>query len=367
MAGPDGGSDIDWAPYHNRGEAACFLFRLVDRMLGPDVGVVWTAWDAAIVLRKPILDNLGFGHSAIFRWHPAGHGALPPPAVPNNPVPATNFFADFLANKDNEHKISFGFDVLAIVVATAIAVAATPVAAALAFLALIGAGVCALLDGAYLALRYFSGGSVESRSASATAWDNDPVIGNLSIVGLALTMPDFFINGAATVKNIPKALGELKGKPAKMAAEVAAEQAKAADLGAEAAQLSTVSEEAAALARNSQRASALSKAQLAAASEVLGARAQKIAQAAGEAYARGEALQATLHTRIMHEMAAESAKFAAEKGSLLVGSNTAIGYFVYDNWVSQHMLPPHAAVSYQFNANPGSFIMTVATSHQSRV
>jgi hypothetical protein len=360
MAGGDGGVQIDWAPYLSRGEAACFLFRLVDRMLGPDVGVVWTAWDAAIVLRKPRLDNLGYGQSAVFRWHPAGHGPLPAPAPPANAVPATNFFTNFFANKDNEHKIGFGFDVLAIVVATAITVAATPVATAIGLLALLGAGICALLDGEYLAMRYFSGGSVESRTAGAAAWDNDPLVGNLSVIGLVLTLPDFFINGPATVKSIPKALEELKGKPAVLAAEVAAQQNKAAKLGGAAANLADRSAE---LARQSQRASALSRSRLLEASDMLGARAEKIAKSAGEAYAQGEKLQAELHTKIMHEMA----DFAAEKGSTAVGSPTSIGYFAYDNWLSKYMLPPHPAVSYQFNRNPGTFIMTVATSHQSKV
>jgi hypothetical protein len=339
-------------------------------MLGPHVGVVWSTWTAAIVLRKPKLDSLGFGHSAVFKWHPVAHGPLPPPAPATSAaVPATNFLTKFLADKDKEHEISFGFDILAVVVATAIAIPAAGALGTISLVALTGAAICTLLDGAYLTLRYFLGGSVEEKSASATAWDNDPLIGNLSIIGLVLTLPDFFINGAATVKSIPKAVEALRGKPAALIAEAAAPGARGAKLSAAA---SSLESRAAELAAQSRRGNALSRSRLMEASSMLGARAEKIAQAAEEAYKKGEAMQASLHAKIIQEMLNETGKFIAEKGSVVVGSPAAIGYGIHDNWdklswAGRHMMLGMANSMYRYNMNPGSFITTVATSHQSPV
>jgi len=370
------GSDgIDWAPYRNRGEAAFVLCQLINRLLDPDIGILWYCYGndkgSAIVLRKARPNKFGFGHSVIFRWHPVHHGPLPPPDPPKETVSAVKFFTDFLTDSDNEHAISFGFDVLAIIATTAIAIpagAAVGTAGAIVTAAaLIGAFLCAMIDGAYLTLRHLLGGSVEEKSASSTAWDHDPLIGNLSILGVALTLPDFFMHSAATAKDIGKAVRELRARPGALKGEVLAQQARARRLGTAAAGFESRAEE---LTAQSERVSALSASRLADSAKMLGDRAKRIAAAAKDAHDRSVYLQDKLHAKIIHEMATGTGAFVAEKAGL-VGTPTSVGYSIHDNmdkisWVQANLLPFLAGGFGGFGGLPGTFVFNVATSHTSQ-
>lgn len=130
---------VDWTPYANSGEAIFCLSRFVDNAFSSDVGIIWCSENICTLIRAPRYDSDGYGESFVFQWLPAS----PPPAPPEKPgflQKLAKLFEDgmeaygqaeyeqglamqaegqaisnWLANKDNEHKISMALDVLGLV------------------------------------------------------------------------------------------------------------------------------------------------------------------------------------------------------------------------------------------------------------
>ena len=129
---------IDWTPYLNRGEAAYCLTQFTDAALSPDIGIVWCSSNCCTLIRKPKLDRDGYGFSVIMRWHPVPPPPPPPPklnfwqkadklfwdameasgeaqlAEAQANMAMSNAILGWLTNKDTEHKIGIGFDLLAL-------------------------------------------------------------------------------------------------------------------------------------------------------------------------------------------------------------------------------------------------------------
>lgn len=60
-----------WGPYRTAFDARTCLARFVDKVCGPDVGIVWAADGDIYALRAPRRDSENFGDIIVFQWLPA--------------------------------------------------------------------------------------------------------------------------------------------------------------------------------------------------------------------------------------------------------------------------------------------------------
>jgi hypothetical protein len=234
---------IDWTPYLNGGEAAYCLTRFTNAALSPDIGIVWCSSNACTLIRKPKLDQDGYGFSVIMRWHP-----VPPPPPP--PVKksfwqkAETIFwnameqsgeaqlaesqadlamgqalLDLLSQPKTEHKLGLGFDLLALAgfgmlfipglgEAEMAFFALSRLAQLTAVAAASGASCATIVDGNYLRLLYFGDGTAQQRADSAEGWEKSDTATTLSVAALILALPDFAVGGVATFRDLTDGLPE---------------------------------------------------------------------------------------------------------------------------------------------------------------
>ena len=322
---------IDWTPYLNRGEATYCLARFTDTALSPDIGIVWCSSDCCTLIRKPKLDAEGYGFSVIMRWHPV---SPPPPSPPKQNfwqraekvfwdamatsgeaqlaesqanIEMSNAILGWLGNKDNEHKIGIGFDLLALAgfgmlfipglgEAEMAFFALSRLAQVTSVAAFAGASCATIVDGNYIRLRYFGDGNVEKERHDAEAWEGSDTATTLSVAALVLALPDFAVGGIATARDLttglPKEISEAK-------AAAAADRSHAAGAAKKADSISPGNK--VKITRLKERAAALSK-------------------RADEAARRARRLRVKFYSTLLLN--------APSSG---LGTPTAVGYFAHDD------------------------------------
>ena len=60
-----------WGPYRDAFDARTCLGRFVDKVCGPDVGIVWAGAGDIYALRAPRRDSENYGETVVFQWLPA--------------------------------------------------------------------------------------------------------------------------------------------------------------------------------------------------------------------------------------------------------------------------------------------------------
>jgi hypothetical protein len=333
---------MNLGPYATAGEATFCLGRFADAAGGPGLGLIWSDGTACTLLRKPQYDADGFGYSLIVEWR-GGRGAPPLPQNPTMVQRVVKFFEDaitasgerklaelqsdmaigqevstWLGNKDHEHAVSFGFDILAIV---CVAMLFIPVVGevemavgavveggeALATAAKVtgviaggGAMLGAYVDGRYLGTRYFVGAD------AAKEWDESPQAATLSMAAAILALPDFAVGGVMLVQDVgrfSKAATAARESTEALRTAEAAKAAKAQSL------LDRIPEEPAWKAKHLVRKSG-----------EVSARAAKFGKKADEAAGRAMKLQYKIYTLML-----------LNAPSTFIGTPTAEAYFKHDN------------------------------------
>jgi hypothetical protein len=236
---------INWAPYSNEGEASFCLTQFINKVLSPDIGIIWCSTDACALIRKATPDADGFSYTVVMDWHPV----LPPPPPPPKPslwqkvekifwdemeqegerevaygqanLAFGQAVVDFFGSKDGEHITGLAFDVLGVVCFIALFIPGVG-EAELGFVAAIKAGQMALtagrvtaglavagtmlaarVDGTYVLLRYRDG------EEAARNWEESPEATKESIAAAILALPDFLVGGAMLARDLATLPGRI--------------------------------------------------------------------------------------------------------------------------------------------------------------
>ncbi len=128
---------MSWGPYFGQAEASVHLSRFADATVGRETGILFSDGQTCMVLRQPVLDADGLGHSMIARWMPApagadaridaadrervrtgdddgGRGAI---ARAQGEMALGQALARFLGSETGEHAVGMAFDLLGLLAA----------------------------------------------------------------------------------------------------------------------------------------------------------------------------------------------------------------------------------------------------------
>ncbi|HQT62363.1 MAG: hypothetical protein B7X09_00250 [Acidiphilium sp. 21-66-27] len=216
---------MSWGPYFGQAEASVHLSRFADATVGRETGILFSDGQTCMVLRQPVLDADGLGHSMIARWMPP-HPPAPTPGLmqrienvferamtmegeaaiarAQGEMALGQALARFLGSETGEHAVGMAFDLLGLLAA-----------ALLLFVPGVGEaeiGVLAASTGSLAGTGSLLGAIVDGKT-EAHKWGHSPAAETLSLLALVLALPDLPIGGMATLRdlrNAPQALDEIE-------------------------------------------------------------------------------------------------------------------------------------------------------------